>query len=103
MITLRKKCSQYYLLTIEAEKRKYEEYEREHSVLAFKAAYVSCTKCGSKLNREYLKSDTCPICRTDMRSDTTQSILARYFKKICDLKNEQLREGQQKVFCCSFF
>lgn len=85
---------------IEAEKKKYEEYAKKHSVLAFKAAYVSCPKCGSKLNREYLKSDMCPICRTDMRSDTTQSTLARYSEKIHDLRNEYKklnREEKKKV------
>lgn len=85
---------------IEAEEKKYEEYAAKHSVLTFKAAYISCPMCGSKLNREYLKNDMCPICRADMRSDTTQKTLARYTERIRELKNERKklnREEEKKV------
>lgn len=80
---------------IEEEQRKYEEYGKKHSVLTFKAAYVSCPKCMSKLNKEYLKTDKCPVCRSDMRSDTTKATLERYQKKIASLKKEY--EEQKKI------
>ena len=77
------------------EQRKYEKYGQKHSVLTFKAAYVSCPKCMSKLNKEYLKNDKCPVCRSDMRSDTTKATLERYQKKIASLKKEY--EEQKKI------
>lgn len=36
-----------------------------------KAEYVSCRKCGSKLKREYIKTNRCPVCGSDLRPDTT--------------------------------
>lgn len=63
-------------------------YAEEHSVLKFKAEFVGCPSCKSKLSRVHLKSDKCPLCRTDMRSDTTLSTLDRYAQRIKDLKKQ---------------
>lgn len=73
---------------IKKEEEKKEEYEKKHSVRTFKANLVSCQKCGSKLNKDYLKNDMCPVCRADLRSETTKDTIKRYDKKICTLTKE---------------
>ena len=62
----------------DAELDKQEEYSKKHSVKTFKAAHIGCPNCGSKLNRELLKNEKCPLCNTDLRSKTTLEALAKY-------------------------
>lgn len=80
---------------------KRDEYTRDHSVKKLKAAFVSCPKCGSKLAREKLWGEQCPLCRTDLRSKTTLDTLKRYQERIDEeyakLKAEQ--EKQQGEIC----
>lgn len=72
-------------------------YATEHSVLAFKAEFVGCPCCGSKLKRERLKTDKCPLCGTDMRSKTTIETLNGYRSKIRELeKRIRTEENKQK-------
>ena len=44
------------------------EYQKKHSVKNFKANFIGCDKCGSKVARVYLRSDKCPVCGDDLRS-----------------------------------
>jgi hypothetical protein len=53
-----------------------------------KASFVSCPTCNSKINREYIKWNYCPICRNDMRPKTTLDTIARYKEIIKDLKKQ---------------
>lgn len=61
---------------------KIENYTKEHSVLTFKSEFVGCKKCGSKIAKRYLRSERCPVCYTDLRSETTIKTLDGYKKKI---------------------
>lgn len=36
-----------------------------------KAEFVSCRNCGSKLKREYIHTNNCPLCRKDLRPEST--------------------------------
>lgn len=71
------------------------KYEKEHSVVAFKAEFVGCPKCGSKLARKFLRGDTCPVCRADMRSETTKQTIEGYKAKVDSLE-KQLEEERRK-------
>ena len=75
---LRKKSSETY--------KTLSELDREIAVKSFKAQLVTCKKCGSKLNKDFLHSNYCPLCRSDMRSDTTQKRLAALKKKHRELQ-----------------
>lgn len=57
------------------------QLDKKVAVKDFKAQLVTCKKCGSKLNKDFLNSNFCPLCRTDMRSDTTQKRLAALRQK----------------------
>lgn len=58
------------------------EYTRKHSVRTFKAEFVGCQSCGSKLARTFLRSELCPVCHTDLRSKTTLDTIEKYQSKI---------------------
>lgn len=65
-----------------------EKYEKEHSVHKRTSAYIGCPKCGSKLSMQYLKGEHCPLCRHDLRAETTIKQIKTYEKKIEDLRLE---------------
>lgn len=69
------------------------QLEKKVAAKDFKAQLVSCKKCGSKLNKDYLNSNFCPLCRADMRSDTMQKRLATLRKRHQELQ-EALRKEQ---------
>lgn len=72
------------------------KYSLAHSVINFKADYVGCPSCGSKLNKKYLnESNKCPLCKTDMSSETTKKTMKGYYDKINMLK-KQLKEEEKK-------
>lgn len=58
------------------------EYEKKHSVHNSEAKHIGCKNCGSKLNKEYIVGEKCPLCRHDLRSKTTLEKLEYYRKKI---------------------
>lgn len=59
---------------------KYREINSNLEFKSFKASLISCKNCNSKLNKDYLNNNYCPLCRNDLRSDTIK-------QKINDLKN----------------
>ena len=59
-------------------------YYQSNQVVAtasMKSAFVACKSCGSKLNREKLKTNFCPVCRADMRSKTELARINRLLQK----------------------
>lgn len=36
-----------------------------------KAEFVGCKKCGSKIKREYINTNRCPVCHAELRPETT--------------------------------
>lgn len=77
---------------IDETRRKLMEYVRQHSVKKQKAAYIGCSSCGSKLNREKLHGDYCPLCNTDLRSETTLNRIAAYKKRIKEYEKALVKE-----------
>lgn len=74
--------------------RKIIELAKEIESMSFfanhKSAFLSCKKCGSKLNLKYIKDldGYCPLCGFDMRSDTFKKSLARKKEKLAELKKK---------------
>lgn len=81
---------------INAERTKCTDYEKAHSVKAFKADFVGCGSCGSKLKRELLQTERCPLCRADLRGKTTLETLAKYRAKIEELATTQEAERKKQ-------
>lgn len=63
-----------------------------HSVKKQKAAFIGCPKCGSKLNRERLRGNDCPLCWNDLRSESTLNRLASYDNRIDEYKKQIKKE-----------
>lgn len=89
-----KKCGEL-LKRLHAEEEKLSSYTKSHDLSTFKASLISCSKCGSKLNKDYLKGYHCPLCRNDMRSDTTKNTVSRYQQKIRDIKRDIMAEEKK--------
>lgn len=51
-------------------RKKYFELDKKVPAKDFAATLVGCKCCGSKIAREYIDSNRCPVCGRDMRSDT---------------------------------
>ena len=63
-----------------AEKQR--EFAAAHSVKNQKAAFVGCSCCGSRLNRERLNNNRCPVCFEDLRSASVLEKIDGYSKRI---------------------
>lgn len=72
-----------------------EEYEKKHSIKNLSSKLVTCKHCESKLAKDFLKRNNCPVCGKDLRS---QYILDRIIKYDEDYKklNKQLVEIKKK-------
>lgn len=85
-------------------KEKKLRYDQDHSVTNFKAEYVSCPDCGSKLARAYLgkqrlacSPNYCPVCgKSDIRSSSVLEQLNSFQKRI-NLWEKQLKEEDKKL------
>ena len=68
-------------------KEKRQQYiEKNHVMTSRTSEYIGCSCCGSKLKRELLKSDFCPLCKADLRSNTIQETIQRMDAKIAKLE-----------------
>ena len=77
-------------------RQKLQELDSKVAFKEFKAQYISCKNCGSKLNKDYIKRNTCVMCGHDMRSDTTKSTIARLAEKAKTLESA-IRAEEKKL------
>ena len=77
-------------------RKKLHELESKVAFAEFKSQYISCKKCGSKLNKDYIKRNFCALCGNDMRSDTTKNAIARLKEKVEALE-KAIREEKTKL------
>lgn len=80
---------------LQTEQKKLNDYVRKHDFFSFQAKLITCSVCGSKLNKDYLKGYHCPLCRNDMRSETTKNTVTRYQQKIRDIKRDIMAEEKK--------
>lgn len=77
-------------------RQKLRELDGKVAFKEFKAQFISCKNCGSKLNKDYIKRNTCVLCGYDMRSDTTKSTIARLAEKTKTLE-KAIQEEEKKL------
>lgn len=83
---------------VELEKRKskvWTEYDKLDNNIHYKnvqAQYVTCRTCGSKINKDHLRSNRCPVCGKDMRPESLLERLKVMNKKIQKLERELYKE-----------
>lgn len=73
---------------IKAVRQKRDDYAEKFHVKHRNADFIGCKMCGSKLKREYLRSNKCPLCGSDLRSDSVIKKLGEYEVKLDDLGNK---------------
>lgn len=81
---------------LDKEKNKLVEYKDKTDCKNFKSKLISCPKCGSKINKDYIRNSYCPLCREDLRSDTTKKTIKRYENNIIYLTKEIQTEKEKR-------
>ncbi len=81
---------------LKAEREKRVAYAAAHAVSTFKAEYIGCPECGSKLKRTLLRDNSCPLCHAEMRSKTTMETLQRYDAN-CEELSKKIKEEERKM------
>lgn len=76
--------------------KKYYELNAKVIFKEFKSQYVGCKKCGSKLNKDYLRTNKCPLCGNDMRSETLLKQIESYKNKLESL-DVQIADEKRKL------
>ena len=76
--------------------RKRKEYEKAHSIHTLSAVYAGCPKCGSKLKRDLINGEFCPLCRADLRSASTLDRLAAFDAKTKELNRKVIEEKKKQ-------
>lgn len=84
-----------YRLQYEITKR--DAYRGAHNVQNLQAKYISCKRCGSKVNKDYIHNNSCPVCRNNMLSDTVQKRLDAFSARIDGLKASIVAEKEKRA------
>lgn len=89
------------LLTLEKrlqdETSKRNAYYNAHNVQNLQAKYISCKRCGSKVNKDYIHNNSCPVCHNNMLSDTVQKRLDAFNARIDGLKASIVAEKERRA------
>ena len=72
-------------------------FQEEHSVRNFKAEYIGCSGCGSKIARKYLRSEFCPVCHRDLRSEGVLSKLEALISKRAEIEKKIAAEKAKQT------
>ena len=75
--------------------KKRDEYISTHHVKNFKASFIGCSQCGSKLSKQHLISDKCPVCHNDLRAESTLERIASFDNRI-KAYQEKIKQEKQK-------
>ena len=68
---------------IAREKKKAHDYFVDHNAKNRKSAFIGCSNCGSRINREYIPTNNrCPLCKTTFFSNTDLERLKAYQNNI---------------------
>ena len=76
------------------------EFTKKKSVLNYTADFIGCKNCGSKVARKFLHSDFCPVCHSDLRTQSTRDAIEAKIKKEQDIEakvQEQIRKESKKA------
>lgn len=80
---------------IREHREKMDSYIDANHVTGRKSALIGCSGCGSKISREHLRSDRCPVCGTDLRSETVLSRIEGYRAKIAEWEHKIAEEKKK--------
>jgi transcription initiation factor IIE alpha subunit len=81
---------------ITKEQTKLKVYDETNNVSKFKANLISCPQCSSKVNKQYIRKNFCPVCRSDMRSVTVKNTIKKYHDNIKKFQKELAEERKKQ-------
>ena len=81
---------------IQIETQKLKDYLIKNKLTTRKSAFFGCPTCGSKIARQYFENPkfperiivNCPVCQTDLRSETVLKRIEGFEEKLIELKKE---------------
>lgn len=81
---------------IQVENQKLKDYIIKNKLTTRKSAFFGCPTCGSKIARQHFENPkfperiivNCPVCQTDLRSETVLKRIDGFEEKIIELKKE---------------
>ena len=82
---------------IKETKKKEADYIKAHDIHTFKSQFIGCKECGSKLSISHMRGNSCPLCSTDLRSETTLNTIKSYEEKIKTLQKQELTERKKQA------
>lgn len=85
---------------LEETNNKLRNYRKEHSVKNFKAEFITCKKCGSRINKKYIQFEMCPLCDNSFKSETVKKTINNYLtkmEKINDLIKVERNKLERKL------
>lgn len=85
---------------LNALRKTYHEKDNTIQCKGNKSSFVGCKSCGSHLAIKYIRSNKCPLCGTDLRSDTVMESLRKMKEKISNLEKEitvETKKNQEKL------
>ena len=73
-------------------------YAKDNDIHNRKSGSISCPNCKSRLTLSFFTGNNCPVCGTELRSDTVMHRLSAFTAKIrdCDAKRAELEKKQKE-------
>ena len=65
-----------------------DKFTAEHSIHTLSAKLITCTKCDSRIAKDWVEGEMCPVCGNDLRSAYIPEQIATYNDKIADLEQQ---------------
>lgn len=76
------------------------DYMEKHSVKARKSEFIGCPKCKSKLAREHLLSERCPLCGEELRPDYVVERIKKYDEDYNELFKKYRNLAEKRKESC---
>lgn len=75
-----------------------DKFEAEHSIHTLAAKLITCTECDSRIAKDWVEGELCPVCGNDLRSPYIPEQIAAYEAKMDELRHDydEARERQVK-------
>lgn len=77
------------------EKEKLNSFIIKEDVKNRKSKLIGCPRCNSKINKDYIRNNSCCVCGNELRSETVLNRIAGYENNIQKLKEEIVKEKEK--------
>ena len=74
-----------------------DKFEAEHSIHVLAAKLITCTKCDSRIAKDWVEGELCPVCGNDLRSAYIPEQIATYEAKMAELREEHAQARDRQV------